>query len=79
MEKDKSDKNLRNRKIIKRTAIGTGIALGGVGGGILLSKLLKNRRRIDPSGVIIPDNGREKDYLKIINLSRKLSGKVREK
>ena len=76
MERDRSDKKDRKRKIIKRTAIGTGIVLGGVGGGILLNRLLRNRERVDSSGAIIPEEGRDKDYLKIINLSKKLRGGV---
>nr|DAX54234.1 MAG TPA: hypothetical protein [Bacteriophage sp.] len=58
MERDKSDKKDRKRKIIKRTAIGTGIVLGGVGGGILLNRLLRNRERVDSSGAIIPEEKR---------------------
>lgn len=79
MERDKSDKKDRKRKIIKRTAIGTGVVLGGVGGGILLNRLLRNRKRVDSNGAIIPEEGRDKDYLKIINLSKKLRGGINKK
>ena len=47
-----------------------------MGGGILLNRLLRNRERVDSSGAIIPEEGRDKDYLKIINLSKKLRGGV---